>query len=498
MKSPLRLKATIVAAMICLSTSGALAQPRAGADSPSRSLDRQGEAYMREGDYDAALSSFAKALALEANNARAIILSAQVRWLTVGAQAKAQPVDLQGTPLEAQDFSRIVVSGLTLANVHGPRSDWTLARLEGVNLNNAQLFEADFSRAHFLRVTLDRAVLDRAILRDADFSGTSMLHTRAPNLSAERAVFARMRAIDADFDGSDFTGADFSGADLRASRFGRANLAAAKLLNADLRGADLARANLASANLKGARVDCATRLPTGFNADAAMLVPLDLCGGAYALDFRGKDVAGVSFRDLDLRGALFAGAQLGGADFAGANLDGADFEGASGFDGAFTPASAREASFEGVKGPLNMLGRTDLRNARISGPAGAEVELTVGPSGPRTEGAALRNLSLVLDYRRRPGEGAAGLGFASLLFARVEASSVNCAPAPARGRRDEGAALEWSAFAESVDTARRVAASNPGATLGESCRRAVQAYLSDNCEAGFRAAGVRYACPGRR
>jgi uncharacterized protein YjbI with pentapeptide repeats len=498
MFSALRLKATVLAAVFCLGAGAAVAQPRAGADSPSRSLDRQGEAYMREGDYEAALSAFAKALALEPNNARAILLTEQVRWLSAGAQAKAPPIDLRGTPLEAQDFSRIVLSGLTIANAHGPRSDWTLARLEGVNLNGAQLFEADFSRAQFLRVTLDRAVLDRAILRDADFSGSSLLHTRAPGLSAERAAFAKVRAIDADFDGSDFTGADFSGADLRASRFGRANLSAAKLLNADLRGADLGRANLAGATLKGARVDCATRLPSGFNADDAMLVPLDLCGGAYALDFRGKDVAGVSFRDLDLRGALFTGAQVGGADFSGANLDGADFEGASGFDGSFTPASAREASFEGVKGPLNALGRTDLRNARVSGPTGSEVELTVSPSGPRTEGATLRNIGLILDHRRRPSDGAGGLGFASLLFARIEASSVNCAPAPARGRRDEAAAAEWSAFAEAVDTARRVAASNPGATLGESCRRAAQAYLSDNCEAGFRAAGVRYACPGRR
>lgn len=500
MNSPSRLKAALVAATICLSSAGALAQPRAGADSPSRSLDRQGEAYMREGDYDAAQSAFTKALALEPNNARAILLSAQMRWLAAGAQTKAPPVDLLGKPLEAQDFSRIALSGLTLTNVHGPRSDWTLARVEGVSLIGAQLFEADFSRAHFVRVILDRSVLDRAILRDADFSGSSLLHARAPGLSAERATLANVRAIDADFDGSDFTGADFSGADLRASRFGSATLAGAKLLNADLRGADLARANLAGAILKGARVDCATRFPAAFNTDAAMLVPLDLCGGHYALDYRGKDVSGLSFRNLDMRGALFAGANVGGADFAGANLDGATFEGASGFDEAFAPASAREALFEGIRSPLNTLTESDLRNARVSGPTGSEVEMRVGPAGPRLEGATLRNLSLMLDHRLKPQEpGATGLGLASLLFARMESSSIHCAAAPAtKGRRDAAAIAEWTAYAETLDTARRVASSNPGAALSDSCRRPAQIYLSDACEAGFKAAGVRYACPARR
>jgi uncharacterized protein YjbI with pentapeptide repeats len=500
MVSPTRLRGALVAALLVVSIVSAAAQPQSSPDSPSRSLDRQGEAFMREGQYDEAQSAFAKALALEPNNARALLLSAQVNWLALGAQAKAPAVDVLRVPLERQDFSRIVLSGLTITNVHGPRSDWSLARLEGVDLTGAQLFEADFSRARFLRVNLDAAVLDRAILRDAMFDGSSFVRARAPGLSAERASFLNIRAVGADFEDANFSGADFSGADLRANRFGRANLAGAKLLNADLRGADLSRANLAGASLKGARVDCATRFAKGANTDVAQLIPLDLCGGAYALDFRGKDLSGMSFRNLDMRGALFAGAKVGGADFSGSNLDGADFEGASGFDASFTPASAREASFENIASPLNTLGQTDLRNARISGPAGVEVELTVGPSGPRTEGADLRNVWLVLDHRLKPHDsGAAGLGLAGLLFARIESSSVNCAPAPAvRGRRDEGSMAEWTNFAETIDTARRVTQANPGVTLGETCRKAAQSYLADNCEAGFRAAGVRYICPGRR
>lgn len=499
-----RLKAAAIAAAVCLGATclgaiGAAAQPGPGADSPSRSLDRQGEALMRDGQFEDAQSAFAKALALEPNNARAILLAAQTRWLAAGSQGTFPPVDLVGKPLEAQDFSRVVLSGLTIENVHGPRSDWSLARLEGVSLAGAQLFEANFARAQFLHVNLDGSVLNRASLRDANFSGSSFVRARAPNLSAERASLAGLRAAGADFDGSNFAAADFTKADLRATRMGQADLAGATLLNADLRGADFSRANLAGARLKGARVDCATRFPQGFNADAAMVIPLDLCGGAYALDFRGKDLSGMSFRDLDMRGALFAGARIEGADFADANLDGADFEGATGFDASFAPASAREASFETLAGPLNALAGTDLRNARIAGPENGELELTIGPLGPRTEGASLRNVRLILDHRIAPREPGAGLGLASLLFARIESGRIDCAAAPAlRGPRDEAAVAAWSAFAETIDTAGRAAAANPGVALGETCRRAAQTYLAGACEAGYRASGVRYVCPARR
>lgn len=493
------LKAAAIAAALCLAAASAAAQPDPAAESPSRSLDRQGEALMREGQFDDALAAFAKALALEPNNGRAILLAAQARGLAAGSQETIRPIDLAGTPLEAQDFSSVFLSGLSVANAHGPRSNWSQAHLEDVTLAGAQLFEADFSRARFLRVDLDKSVLDRAILREADFSGSSFVQARAPNLSAERASLTGVRGAGANFDGSNFTGADFTNADLRASRMRQADFAGASLRNADLRGADLSHANLAGAVLKGARVDCATRFPQGFDADAAAIVPLDLCGGAYALDFRGKDLSGMSFKNLDMRGALFAGAQLAGADFSGANLDGADFAGATGFDETFTPLSARETSFENVAGPLNTLAGTDLRNARIAGPEDGELELTIGPAGPRTEGARLRNVRLLLDHRVAPRESGAGLGLASLLFARIETGRIDCAAPPAKaGQRDEASVAKWTAFAETIDTAGRAAAANPGVALDEACRRAAQTYLAGACEAGFRAAGVRYACPGNR
>lgn len=439
---------------------------QAPAQESSRAYDRRAEALMAEGRLEEAREALARALAMEPDNGRALFLSQQLRRAASAPDARLPPLDLAGAPLEAQDFARLTLSGIAAADAHAPRSDWSNSRLEGVTLLRAQLFEANFQDARWTRVNLDGAVLDRANLRNGSFAGVSLVRARAPQLQAQGASLVGARAVAADFQGSNFEKADFSGADLRATNFTGANLNGARLANADLRGADLAKANLAGALLKGARVDCATRFPTGFNAEANLVIPLDLCGGAYALDYRNRDLAGMSFRDLDLRGGLFAGARLAGADFTAAILDGADFAGAAGFDGAFAPVSAREAGFEGISGTLTTLGATDLRNARISGAEGGDLMIVVGPGGPRLEGATLASVRLLLDYRLSGGEAAAG-AFAGLLRARVESGSIECGSAPERSARREEAA----AYAETLDAARKLAAANPGVALGESCRR---------------------------
>lgn len=436
------------------------------AQESSRAHDRRGEALMAEGRLEEAREALARALAIEPDNGRALFLSQQLQRAVSAPDARLPPLELAGAPLEGQDFSKLTLSGITSSDAHAPRSDWSATRLENVGFLRAQLFEAKFDDARWVRVNLDDAVLDRASLRNASWDGVSLVRARAPNLSAQGAKLAGARAVAADFSGSNFETADFSGADLRAARFEGVNLAGARLTNADLRGADLGKAALAGAQLKGARVDCATRFPPGFKAEANLVIPLDLCGGAYALDYRNRDLAGISFRDLDLRGGLFAGAKLAGADFTAAILDGADFSGATGFDAAFAPASAREVGLEGVSGPFTALGGSDLRNARLAGPEGGELTLVVGPGGPRLEGAVLRAVRLVLDYRLS-GADPAGGAFASLARARIESAAVECGSPPDRNARRD----EFAAFAETLEAARRTAAANPGVTLAESCRR---------------------------
>lgn len=440
-------RACVVVLGLCL----AVAMARAETSPEAAAV---GEAAMNAGQYTDADAAFERALTLEPNNARALVLQAEARRRAGAPSAERQVVDLTGVPVEAQDLSGLSLSRLEIVDVHGPRSLWGGGKLEGVAFARAQLNGADLRETQFIDSVLDGAVLDGARVAGATFRGTTLVRARAPKLAARGANFAGARATSADFAGSDFTDADFTEADLRAARFGDAWLRRTRFLNADLRGADLSRARLEDTSLAGARVDCNTRFPRNFDPDGRLLVPLDLCGGRFALDYTGKDVAGLSFRELDIRGAIFTNAKLGGADFREASLDGADFTGASGFDAAFAPASAREASLEGATGALTALEGSDLRNARLSAPAGGQLDLVVGRSGPRLDGASLKRVRILLDA----GEGdAPATGAASLLVAQVEESTVVCA---AKGRT-----------AETVDLARRIAAANPGVTLAETCRR---------------------------
>jgi uncharacterized protein YjbI with pentapeptide repeats len=462
------LRRALLALFLCWSA-GALA-----ADPPSRVEDKRGEALMNEGRHDEAEDAFARALDIEPNNGRALLLRAENERRAAGAGAQPRAVvDLAGVPLEEQDLAGLDLTGLEIVDAHAPRSLWAGARLRAMAFTRAQLNGADLSGARILDSDLDGAILDDANLEGAALDASRFVRARAPRLVARGASLQRVRATAADFAEADFTGADLSFADLRAGRFGAARFEGARLLNADLRGADLARAQLAGAILAGARVDCATRLPQGFNPDSALLVPLDLCGGRFALDYRGKTLDGLSFRDLDLRGALLQGARIAQADFTGANLDGADLSGVSDFGARFAPASAREASLENARGELTALFAADLRNARLSGAPGAQLEIAVGPQGPRLDGASLARVRITLNPFAQPERERASLemGVRSLLRAQIEDATIVCAPLPASRARPQDAADH----SETLDVARRLAAA-PGVSLHESCRRAPRAH----------------------
>ena len=447
--------------------------PASAADPPSRAQDKLGETLMNEGRHAEADDAFARALDIEANNGRAILLRAENERRAAGAGAQPRAlVELAGVPLEQQDLSGLDLAGLEIVDAHAPRSIWTRATLRSVAFARGQLNGADLRGARILSSDLDGIILDDAALADSSFEETRLVRARAPRVSARGASFVRARAVAADFTDADFADADLTHADLRAARFGAASFLRARLVNADLRGADLARARLEGASLAGARVDCATRLPQGFNPDAALLAPLDLCGGRFSLDYRGKDLAGVSFRDLDMRGALLQGAAIAGADFTGANFDGADFSGVQDFGPLFAPASAREANFENVRGQLDALAGADLRNARLSGAPGAPLEILVAPAGPRLDGASLTRVRLTLAAALAGQERASlDAGLRSLLRAQIEEATIVCAPLAGGRARN---AQEAADHAETLDIARRLA-SAPGVILHESCRRAPRA-----------------------
>ncbi|MDY7008407.1 MAG: pentapeptide repeat-containing protein [Cyanobacteriota bacterium] len=100
-----------------------------------------------------------------------------------------------------------------------------IVSLDGVNLENAQLMNAN--------------------LENAKLSGTNFTNVKLTNSTLVEA---------------DLSYAKLVGAELRNANLNQANLSFATLNNADLRGADLSQANLTNANLSGAKMDKKTTL----------------------------------------------------------------------------------------------------------------------------------------------------------------------------------------------------------------------------------------------
>jgi uncharacterized protein YjbI with pentapeptide repeats len=179
-------------------------------------------------------------------------------------------VAVSGLDLSGRDLTGTWLPDAKLADLVAPGSDWTAAGLVDNDLSGANLQEAIFTEANLNKATLADADLQRArfvgaILAEADFTGARM------QLAALRNVRAG--------------GAKFSNADLRGAEVG-GNFSSADFTNADLRGADLREAAaMEVATLSGARFDCLTRFPRGFEPEKRGMVFADksVCiGGAQA------------------------------------------------------------------------------------------------------------------------------------------------------------------------------------------------------------------------
>lgn len=189
---------------------------------------------------------------------------------TFPLDATMPAISVAGLDLSGRDLTGTWLPDATLADLVAPRSDWTAAGLDNNDLSGANLQEAIFTEANLNKTKLtgadlQRARFIRAILEEADFTGARM----------QLAVMRQVGAIEARFTNADLRGAEVGG-----------NFSGADFTNADLRGADLREAAaIEVAILAGARFDCLTRFPRGFQPEKVGMVFADksVCiGGAQA------------------------------------------------------------------------------------------------------------------------------------------------------------------------------------------------------------------------
>ena len=173
-------------------------------------------------------------------------------------------VDLDGANLSQADLSRTDLTGANLsqtildgANLEGARLDYTNLRrinLSGANLSEASLDEANLSGANLEGANLFRANLFRANLEGAGLGNANLYEVNLSAAYLSGANLSKINLSKINLSWADLSGADLSSADLRGATLSSANLSRADLSRADLSGANLSWANLSRADLSGANL----------------------------------------------------------------------------------------------------------------------------------------------------------------------------------------------------------------------------------------------------
>ena len=192
--------------------------------------------------------------------------------------------DGEGAPLSQKDLNPILAAHERFAAYQGgKRAQLTRKGLDGLNLANRVLSEADFSGSSLVGATLYGSNLQRASLYCADLRGA--------NLQAANLTRADMRG--ASFRGANLSYAIIDGGDLRAARMMIVGPGGMSVM--DRRSGQEANSN--------------TQIPDG-------------------VDFSNCSMKHVSFGNAKLDNANFTGAIMDGAKFKGAKLTNAQFKGA--------------------------------------------------------------------------------------------------------------------------------------------------------------------------
>ena len=191
------------------------------------------------------------------------------------------------------DFYRIQLQGAQLPNFTLDNANFRRANLFGANLSGARL-----NNAHLEEAILSSANLEGAVLVDAHLEGASMRFVNLRNASLVGAHLEGAYLLDSHLDG-------------------------AYMVNVNLRGADLTTAFLIGADLtrmNPQRYQTQTRAADGAHLEGAIL---------YGAHLEGAILNSAHLDGADLSEAHLEGAVLDYASVKGANLEGASCRGCS-------------------------------------------------------------------------------------------------------------------------------------------------------------------------
>ncbi|HSM97121.1 MAG TPA: pentapeptide repeat-containing protein [Rhizomicrobium sp.] len=272
-------------------------------------------------------------------------------------------LNLANRNLSDADFSGASLVSATLFGSNLMRANFYCADLRGCNLRCANLARADLRGASFKGANLSNAMLDNADMRAATMmfvrpGGVSVLDRNKATYDDNQAVgvdFSNCSMKNVSLGNAKLSGANFSGAILHGANFKGAQLPNVMLDGAILTGVSLKDLAVPQTALKGCVTDasqeCISRansLKAEIEAHERWIGGGGKVGKPTTLD--GEDIrplqgffAGRPLSALSLRNAMAIG-----ADFSGCQLQGARFDGADLRDANFTGADLRGASFAGA------------------------------------------------------------------------------------------------------------------------------------------------------
>ena len=315
----------------------------------------------------------------------------------------------------------------------GVRAKLSHARLDGLNLADRDLSEADFTSASLVGANVSGSNLDRASFYCADLRDCNLQSSRMPRAALRGASFNGARLAYALLDGADLRAAsmmfsgpggitvisrdktkggpavDFSNCSLKGASFGNAKLEGANFSGALLHGATFKGARLTNVVFKGAVLTGVNLKDLGVPAaalegciaDPAPLTPEETAAMTARLDAHqcwveaaGADGVQLVLDGQDLRAlqSLFAGRTLAGLsarnalaiglDLSASQLQAAKFDGADLRDVDFSGADLRGTSLRGTRLAHARFDKADLRRLLVKNGTRIAPDLTGAEATP--------------------------------------------------------------------------------------------------------------------
>jgi len=409
------------------------------------------------------------------------------------------------TPLKARnsDWTRA-----HLRNVGIDQSDFSGARMNEIVFDDAGLNGVNFSSVEALKAAFNHSQLSGADMRDMRALESSFVRTFLRRADLRHGIFSKSDFTEADLTGARLDGTNLNGAILSKARLNHASLIGtslkdAHLLGAEIGGTDLSAAELKGANLTGARIDCDTRFPTTFNRGETLLIPLAHCVPQILFVFSHYHLPKLEWNEQ----LNFSHAVLDGADFRNLNrslnikdaiVDGADFsETTASLD--FSGVSAKGARFDRLRGDLTIR-FSDLTGAYINGATDHRPTFLLSHENSHLDDAEIEHVLLKIFDASNFGEPNAETSLHNL---HIRHSLITCFRTEPMDIRITGTELgeederrkTINEFITTLDFSRRLAATDSSNNLEESCGKAIELYLGDQCRRGFIKAGFTYTCP---